>query len=196
MLFARPKMVMGALLVASALNFGVAQEAAAQCDRPQVLLVVDRSSSMLNSLPGGGTLWDGARSAIDTMTTSFEDSIDFGLQVFPLVATGGNPGGRCEPGAIEVSIGRNTSASIQSELLEPPPESGNWTPMSQTLDAAFDYAPLRDADRESVVVLITDGWQFCDPYDPATRFDVVRSVERLRDEGITTYIVGFGGSVD
>ncbi|MEM6955895.1 MAG: MopE-related protein, partial [Myxococcota bacterium] len=134
--------------------------------------------------------------AIDTMTTSFEDSIDFGLQVFPLVATGGNPGGRCEPGAIEVSIGRNTSASIQSELLEPPPESGNWTPMSQTLDAAFDYAPLRDADRESVVVLITDGWQFCDPYDPATRFDVVRSVERLRDEGITTYIVGFGGSVD
>ena len=46
------------------------------------------------------------------------------------------------------------------------------------------------------VVLITDGWQWCDPYDSSTRFLPVEAVEQLSIKGITTYVVGFGTGVD
>ncbi|HUH04954.1 MAG TPA: vWA domain-containing protein, partial [Kofleriaceae bacterium] len=46
------------------------------------------------------------------------------------------------------------------------------------------------------VVLVTDGWQWCDPYDPATRFTPVDAVSSLAAVGVTTYVVGFGGAVD
>ncbi len=54
----------------------------------------------------------------------------------------------------------------------------------------------RRRDREPSVVLITDGWQWCDPYDASTRFTPVEAVGRLADAGITVYVVGFGGAVD
>ncbi len=153
-----------------------------------MLLVVDKSSSMLGSL-GGLTKWEAAHMAIAQATTDFADAIDFGLMVFPMP-------NRCAPGEVVVDLGRNSSADILAGLGDPPPSAGNWTPMSQTLDVAASYAPLQDASRENVVVLITDGWQWCDPYDPSTRFDVVASVERLRDLGMTVFIIGFGDGVD
>jgi MYXO-CTERM domain-containing protein len=45
-------------------------------------------------------------------------------------------------------------------------------------------------------VLITDGWQYCVPYDPQTRFDGTAPVAALKNAGITTWIVGFGAEVD
>jgi MYXO-CTERM domain-containing protein len=68
--------------------------------------------------------------------------------------------------------------------------------MSQTLDAAAQVPSLNDPARSRYVVLVTDGWQWCDPYDPSTRFDPVESVAQLKARGITTFVVGFGGSVD
>jgi MYXO-CTERM domain-containing protein len=44
--------------------------------------------------------------------------------------------------------------------------------------------------------LITDGWQWCSPYDASTRFDGVDAVTQLNAVGVTTYVVGFGSAVD
>lgn len=161
----------------------------AQCERPQVLLVVDKSSSMLGDLSPGVSKWSAAETAIATMTGTYADTLDFGLQIFPVPS-------RCAPGEIVVDVGRNSASDIMMGLGSPPPGAGNWTPMSQTLDVAAAYAPLQDATRENVVVLITDGWQWCDPYQSSTRFNVVSSVEALRALGVTVYVVGFGASVD
>ena len=46
------------------------------------------------------------------------------------------------------------------------------------------------------MVLITDGWQYCVPYDPQTRYDGVPAVETLTAQGVRTWIVGFGAEVD
>ncbi len=163
---------------------------AQRCDAPQILLTVDKSSSMLGALPGGGTKWDAARMAIGELSTTYAESIDFGLQVFPYPS-------QCAPGQVTMDFGTHRPADILSGLGTPPPAGGNWTPMAQTLLAARDYYSTRvSAGRESHLILITDGWQWCDPYDASTRFDPVEAVSQLRTLGVTVHVVGFGAAVD
>ncbi len=169
--------------------FGMNSAASAQCERPQMLLIVDKSSSMLGELEPGLSKWDAAVTALGSVTGEFADNIDFGLSVFPRER-------RCEPGEVVVDVGRRSSADILAGLGSPPPSGGSWTPMAATLDVAADYAPLQDGSRENVVVLITDGWEWCDPYNASTRFNVVESVSDLRAQGVTVFVIGFGESVD
>jgi hypothetical protein len=154
-----------------------------------VLIVLDKSSSMNNSLPSGGTLWSAARAAVTTSVTEFQSSIHFGLMVFP------DPN-QCGAGAVKVNIGANSAASMSSYLASAPPASGNYTPMSQSLDAAGNLTQLTSGPQRNFVLLITDGWQWCSPYDAATRTWPIAAVQRLRSKGIKTFVVGFGGSVD
>jgi len=164
--------------------------AGAQCDKPGLLLVLDKSSSMVTgTVPSGETKWQAARTAITTITGRFTTSIDFGLVVFP------NPS-ECAAGSVVVQIGPDRTAAINSYLATPPPDSGNWTPMSQTLRGIATYPPLSDVALRRAVVLVTDGWQWCSPYDPATRFDPVSAAAVLRATGATLYVVGFGAGVD
>jgi len=164
--------------------------AAAQCDAPSLLLVLDKSSSMITGrVPSGVTKWAAARTAVGTISTRYESSIDLGLLVFP------NPD-RCSVSGVNVDVGPGTAAAIATHLETPPPTSGNYTPMAQALDVAAAYAPLSDASRRRAAVLVTDGWQYCVPYDGATRFDPVDSAVTLRATGTTLYVVGFGDGVD
>jgi MYXO-CTERM domain-containing protein len=160
----------------------------ATCVPSRAMIVLDKSSSMLGTI-GGQTKWDIARSALEQVTTTFDSSIDLGLMLFP------SPG-QCGPGHVNVDVGPNSGAAIISALGTPPPAAGNWTPMAQTLDAAASVGSLNDPSRTRYVILITDGWQWCSPYDPATRFTPVDSVERLEAAGVKTFVVGFGNEVD
>ncbi|MEC7520314.1 MAG: MopE-related protein [Myxococcota bacterium] len=163
---------------------------AQRCDAPQILLTVDKSSSMLGSLPGGGTKWDAARMALGELASGYSGSIDFGLQVFPYP-------NQCSPGAVTMDFGTHTHADLMAALGDPPPSGGNYTPMAQTLDAAREYyGPRMVGARDNHLILITDGWQWCDPYEASTRFTPVEAVTRLRDLGVTVHVVGFGASVD
>jgi hypothetical protein len=103
---------------------------------------------------------------------------------------------RCGPGSISVPLGPNPATAITSGLGTPPPTGGNYTPMAQSLDVAGDDPSVRDATRETSIILITDGWQWCDPYEASTRFTPVDAIGRLTDAGTTVYVVGFGDAVD
>jgi MYXO-CTERM domain-containing protein len=170
---------------------GDASAEVASCDAPQVLVVLDHSSSMGERAPlDDGTLkWDAAVTAITELTSGFESTIDFGLSIFP-------SDGECTTGDVAVGIARNNAAAIAAALPSDVPYAGNWTPMADALFAAADYAPLQEADRRSFVALITDGWEWCAPHDPTTRFNPVTAAELLTARGITTFVIGFGSSVD
>ena len=182
-------------LVCSAMVFGVFSliplnaHGDDDCYTSQGLILLDKSSSMTNTGASGDSLWEEAVDAIDFMTVNFENAIDFGLMVFPYP-------NECSPGQVVVDMAPNNSSTIQTELQDPPPESGNWTPMAQSIEAAADYQPLHVSHRPSFVLLITDGWQYCSPYEAATRFLPVGAVEDLHAMGIPVYIVGFTQSVD
>lgn len=178
------------VLVALSLQAGVAR-AEVSCDAPQILVVLDQSSSMGERAPlADGTLkWDASVTALTGLTHDFESSVDFGLMLFPSA-------GECTPGAVTVPIAPNNADEIAAALPGPPPYSGNYTPMAESLYEAAEYAPLLDSSRRNYVALITDGWQWCDPYDAATRFDPVDATEALTALGITTFVIGFGDGVD
>jgi MYXO-CTERM domain-containing protein len=163
--------------------------AAQRCEAPTLMLTVDRSSSMLGTLPEGITKWQAAVSAVDALATSYDTRIDFGVQPFPYP-------NRCEPGRVLLPVGANLADDIVDALGAPPPSGGNWTPITQTLEAALVDPAMMDASRSRTLVLVTDGWQWCDPYEASTRFTPIDAVTRLRDAGVTVYIVGFGAAVD
>jgi MYXO-CTERM domain-containing protein len=160
------------------------------CTPPQLLIILDKSSSMTGpSGTAGMTKWAVAEAAITQLTANYGAAVDMGLMLFP------DPS-QCAPGSVVVDIASGSAAAIVSALGTPPPSAGNWTPMAQSIGEAASYAPLLDPNRYNYVVLITDGWQWCDPYDVATRFMPVQAVADLAALGITTFVVGFGDGVD
>ena len=168
---------------------GTVHAAGGSCKRPRVMIVLDKSSSMNSALPGGQSKWAAAKSALSTILTTYQATIDFGLLVFPSPAY-------CAPGSVKVGIGPKNATAIMGQLITPPPASGNWTPMAQSLDAAGKVQNLQDTSYNNNVLLITDGWQWCSPYVSSTRFWPVTSATKLKAKGISTYVVGFGDSVD
>jgi hypothetical protein len=182
------------VMLALVSSFGASQASAQEtrCDAPQVLIVLDRSSSMGERAPlADGTLkWTAATAALHTLVSEFDDSVDLGLMMFP------SPDGECSPGRVDVPVAPHNGAAVTAALGGPPPYAGFWTPMAASLRAAASYTPLLDPGRRSYVALITDGWEWCSPYDPTTRFDPVEAVEVLTAAGVTTFVIGFGDGVD
>ena len=136
-------------LVAMATVSLPAAQAQPRCQAPQALISLDKSSSMLGGIGGGLTKWEAARMAIEEMSMSFADRVNFGLQVFPFP-------NRCEPGEVIIEIGENDTETLIGGLGEPPPAGGNWTPMAETLTAAGRVPALLDATRDNHLILITD----------------------------------------
>jgi hypothetical protein len=181
--------VLGSLFVTASLAASTQTAAAQQCDPAKLMVVLDKSSSMQTGTINGDSKWSIAVGALDTVVTEFETSIEMGLTVFPVPD-------ECSPGTMVVEPALDTRNAIMSELSETPPAAGNWTPMAQTLEATAVEPSLVNTAQPKFAVLVTDGWQWCSPYDPSTRFDPVDAIGSLNGAGVTTYVVGFGGAVD
>ncbi|HUQ07206.1 MAG TPA: vWA domain-containing protein [Kofleriaceae bacterium] len=166
-------------------------DAQAACRPPRVMMVLDKSSSMQTGTIGGVTKWNIAKNALGQVLTGIQTKAEVGLMTFP------RPN-ECGPGGLDVAPALNTRTSIMNALAAPPPNAGNWTPMSQTLEAAALEPTLTGAavDAPRYAVLISDGWQWCSPYDASTRYDGVDAIGSLNARGVKTYIVGFGGATD
>ncbi len=160
-----------------------------QCVNPRVMIVLDKSSSMVTGKVGDKTKWEIAKGAISTLLNKYAGIIDFGLMVFP--ASGG-----CSSGTKVVDMNPNNTQDIIQSLSSPPPAHGYYTPLAQTLDVAASLKDLQDSERNNNVLVISDGWQWCSPYVETTRFHPVNATKNLTTLKISTYVVGFGDSVD
>ena len=144
---------------------------------------------MQTGLIGTQTKWQVAVDGLGQVLSAYDQKAEFGLITFPKA-------GQCSPGEVDVAPALSNRTSILDALTTPPPEGGNYTPMAQTLELAGADPSLTSSAGSRHVILITDGWQYCVPYDPATRYDGVPAVESLTQQGVTTWIVGFGAEVD
>jgi hypothetical protein len=175
-------------LVLSFLVLNTSARAASPCTASRLLVVLDHSSSM-NDLIGGNSKWSIAVGAVNGIASRYQSSLEIGLHVFP------NPH-QCSVGDTLVAPALGNAAAIAAALPSGPPDTGNYTPMAQAIDAAAADPSLTDPARHPSLLLITDGWQWCSPYDAATRTWPVDAVERAAKAGISVFVVGFGGDVD
>ena len=113
----------------------------------------------------------------------------------------------CSTGEVVVGVGPNTAQLIQNELVWPDSLSNAYTPTWQSLEKATTYAPLVQGSHDKYAILITDGWQCCGYFQDASgrgqcesagseRRIAVDKVQALRNQGVTVFVVGFGGGVD
>ena len=158
------------------------------CAPPRLVVVLDRSSSM-NGAAGPVTKWSAARAAIDQVTAAYQGSVELGLATFPYPD-------ECGPGRLDVAPALGNRDAIHAALMTPPPEAGAWTPLGETLLALADEPAVVGGSGPVHVVVISDGFQWCSPYDPDARSLPVVAAQALTAEGVTTFVVGFGGGVD
>lgn len=164
---------------------------------PNVLLVLDRSCSMTQVVPGGATKWEAAVAAINTFTTDYGDKIRFGLSLFPdLVAP------NCAQDVIPVPIAPDSAPAIQTLLTNALVTNDPYFPNGPcvtNIDTAMTQAAaapeLADPTRDSYVALLTDGKQAgCNAAggDNGT----LATIADLLAVNVPTFVLGFGDGVD
>ncbi len=194
-------------------------DASAQdCVPPRILFVVDASFSMTNELMGV-TKWEAAQSAIQAVLDAHGSSAEYGLMTFP------GPAGQCSTGQVMVDVAAGTGDTILSTLAGMTLPGNAQTPAGQTLNAAASYAGITDPAHDNYVIFITDGYQYCSVESGtacATAADctamgvspcpsclpdatdgcycvqdwTIRGASALADQGVNTYVVGFGDAVN
>src|SRR5437868_2369583 len=88
---------------------------ATSCTPTRMLMVVDKSSSMTETVDGTGkSKWQLATEAITSVASSFQNKIDLGINIFP------NPS-QCAPGKTLVEPGPGHASAILAALGSPPP---------------------------------------------------------------------------
>ncbi len=160
----------------------------AACAPSRLVVVLDRSSSM-NGATGAVSKWSAARAAIDQVAAAYGGAIELGLATFPYPD-------ECGPGRLDVPPALDRRDALAAALAAPPPAAGAWTPLGETLLALADDPAVTGGDAVVHVAVITDGFQWCSPFDPDARHLPVTGAEALRDAGAVTFVVGFGGGVD
>lgn len=168
-----------------------AQPDAGQCERPRILLTIDKSFSMTYAIAGDDSnKWVAAKRAVAKVAQDHHASAAFGVQVFPRKPS------TCDSGEITLPIGEHGESDIMA-ALGAAPVSGNNTPIAETLSTLLNETTLMDESVDRHVILVTDGWQYCgEPHDYGTRYNAVAVVDQLRRQGVTVHVVGFGDGVD
>jgi hypothetical protein len=122
-----------------------------------LMLVVDRSLSMEDDIPGGGTKWEAMLAAVDGVTHALETSIHFGLASY--AAEGGD---LCAPGDVILDPAPNNADAIVNRLTRD--GTGGATPTAASLENVGDYFQVPRAgheDHSPAILLATDGAPNC-----------------------------------
>lgn len=124
---------------------------------PRILLVLDKSGSMNQDDSSGQRKWDAARNAISGVVQSLDDSIEFGLMLYP---NGDSDNNQCREGNLREGVEATNAADIVNTLNGTEP--GGGTPTAVTLGEAktvLDNLPADGAGR--AIILATDGGPNC-----------------------------------
>lgn len=125
---------------------------------PDLILVVDRSLSMRDDIPGGGSKWDALLAAVDSVTHSLEANVHFGLASYP----DPDSSGFCGPGSVLIDPAVNNADAIVDRLTAD--GTGGATPTAPSLQAVGAYLSMPRAGHEDhppAILLATDGAPNC-----------------------------------
>lgn len=167
---------------------------------PSILLLLDRSGSMNNNFPGGGTRWSTVRDALvnttDGIVTRLESKAYFGSMIYQNL---GDQDAGC-PELFTRPRTLNNAAAIR-QALQASPNSNSGTPTAKSIQAAvasFTSAPA-PADSPKIIVLATDGrpnkcTQPRNQGDPAEEALVEATAGTAYTQGIRTIPLSVAGA--
>jgi hypothetical protein len=138
-----------------------------KCNSPEVLVVLDRSSSMLKD-----GRWTWVSQALEGWIKAHESLVYFGYRGFPSQG--------CQVSSV-IPPALNNSSSIKAAVT--PPTSAASTPLGNALGGLVPY--FGDPDFSQAVVLITDGDETC-----GTASGAVQKASALRFGGVRVYTIG------
>lgn len=183
---------------------------AENCQPPDMLIVLDRTMSM-HRRPNGSrpeeltkaeSKWYLAIESLEAVTASLDETIRFGLALFPLdpgddscvtlserIANTTATNTACEAGEIAVSPAIDTGDAIDSALHPDTTLLCTSTPIGAGLGTAqLHLASIADPIRDQYALLLTDGQDTCS--DPL----VMSSAHALAAAGVSLFVVGFDAS--
>ncbi len=163
---------------------------------PNLMIALDRSCSMRRQV-AGIRKWDAAVNAIGRITTDYEDTIRFGLVLFPDRGDGRD----CRQGDLTFPVGEGNAGPIRALLQAAQDPADPWYPDGPcvtNIDTAMQQAAgdpgLADPARPSYVMLVTDGKQAGCSAGGGNQ-GTLAAIEGLLASGVRTFVVGFGGEV-
>ncbi len=164
-------------------------------DPPDLLIVLDKSGSM-DTPPGfpfpfSPTKWDIMEDALNSITSTYNNNIRFGLSVFP--NGGPNLCGVLSGADVPVDLGQ--APAISSWLAGNSP-NGNTPAHLALQNASSIYAGLPANPAGQYVLFATDGVPNCGGTPPVpdqgTGTETVAAVQALAAQGVNTFVLGFG----
>jgi hypothetical protein len=166
--------------------------------RPNVLVLLDRSSSMNDdsnevSCTGGcgaTSKWALLSAKIDHLVTT-HPSVNWGLALFGIDDACGVSGG------VVVDVSRDTAPAIVQTLAGTTP--GGDAPTAAAIDAAFVYQASFSNAYSKYILLATDGRSGCAPgADGTAGADALaeQAIYRARNYGVSTFVLGLAPAWD
>lgn len=153
----------------------------------KVMLLQDISSSMTDNI-GGQTKWQIDQAALTNMVTTYDDTIQFGLDFFPNDRDCG----------VSLPVAEDTAPNNGDNLaaLIAATDTLQTTPlllaMNNFLDAS--YAPnFMSEGADPYLVVVSDGADSCSDVSAA---DMTNVTSDLLANGVRTFAIGFGDGVN
>ncbi len=146
---------------------------------PNVMLVLDRSGSMGQSIDGTSATskWTDLKTALQNLVTGYDSLVRFGVDLF----AGDND---CAAGPVALMPADLNGTNVLAKVTAASP--GGNTPTAASLAAVMASGAVSDATRTNVVVLATDGEPNC------TDTDVEGKIAALYAANVKTYVIGVG----
>ena len=185
--------------LAVCLGSAVAFAQPVDCNRRNLVVVLDKSSSMngpLDPQTSGPSKYSVAKTAVETLLNLYSQEINIGFSAYP--GTGG-----CTPGTVKIAPGLETADEIKKELDTAPPTTGDFSPIYKTLQNVRGYLKGNFSGETTYVMLVTDGfestypecgWETNDPN--VIDGELKKLIGEMAAEKIVVFIVGFGNSVN
>jgi hypothetical protein len=173
------------------------QQAGFNRDKPDILIVLDRSQSMSQD-----NKWQQATAALDQLAATMATSLRLGLEIFSGTSGGGGGGDMCADATLRLPVGDHTAAQVTASYSGVSPAGA--TPMTRALELAktnnwySDTSDPDDATRSKNVLLVTDGQPNClnGDYQNDDADGAVAAAGALFAGNVKVFVVGFGNGVD
>jgi hypothetical protein len=153
-----------------------------------LLLVLDRSKSMLSTLEGSSaTKWADMTGALDATISATDEKISWALKTFP------NPHDCQVQAALEVPIALNNHAAMMSAIgVGANDTNQTGTPTAKAMNTAVASFRALGTDTSKYIVLATDGQPNCKDDFPGRADDsgAIASVEAAFLAGYKTFVIG------